>query len=353
MTSIRETVMQGLTDGAVTVGKDLTVFAIKQAAEPPLRRFLARLTGKAILKAEENAEDFVQLLAERVERLESLPTSPAQLVAAASEDPDFAAVIHSAVLGAARTNSRERHALLAQAVAQRLVATPGSVRAVASNLAVETIPRLANVHLEILGLLAVIWGIRPRDLIPAEPAENDEGEQSVAEVSAMRAAVTPYRDWLMAQLEVYRQTESVTDDSFAHLVSAACITFERKVRRDLKDVLLPGRSGGAWHRRTMFDTVMRSEGLILYKDAWDRWIDDLWTAGLQHARPTPTGLLIGCTVHDAKAGNATALEWEWADVGAAADVPINDTVWDGRGINHNFMDKLERELRDRGIRRMP
>ncbi len=133
---------------------------------------------------------------------------------AALEDPDFTATLENAVYGSARTNSRERHKVLATIVAERLKADGGGVKASASNMAVEILPRLAGVHLEWLGLLAVIYTIRADWLIPDEAHADENWMQQ-------REAVAPfasrYIDWLRDQLRPYRHIGDFSDSIAASL----------------------------------------------------------------------------------------------------------------------------------------
>jgi hypothetical protein len=312
------------------IGADVAKTLFTSVARPWLKRYFERFRPAAQVKAYANAEDFLVGLVRRVEILEA---STANVLETALEDPDVAAVLQSALLGAARTSSHQRHEILARAVAERLTADGGSVRAVASSLAVETVHKLATPHLDVLGLLAVIYTIRPNPSMTA------------GEFSAEGAA--RYADWFHTQFAHYTTVSELSTDTLAHLAASSCIILGRRVRRDLVKALLPNEPGRdkrafAWNSDAVRLPLVRVVG-------HGSPVKALWDAGLQTALPTPAGQLIGCAVHDAKAGTENAVNWEWA-VGRpiAADL-VDQDVWDGRAIDRHFVQRLVHELQLHGI----
>lgn len=215
----------------------------------------------------------------------------------------------------------------------------------ASTLAVEAIPRLATEHLDMLGLLAVIFGIRAKWLLPDESGVTNDSWPAFDAIAHAKAA--EYADWLGHQLTPYAALADPSPDTFGHLVAAGCITYDLKVRRKLDAVLSPitrGENEGVRPSDFAFPLALRSVEPVWYGG----WLDRQWVA-LQHARPTPAGMLIGCAVHDAKVGSTSATDWQWGEPGAAVQQhAVDDEIWDGhRQINKKFLECLEAEFEDR------
>ena len=109
----------------------------------PAERLIKRVFGRdatATKIAENNTLEFLSRLSVRVEKLEgenAKDSTAADRIKAALSDPDVAFSFREAILSSARTGSKRRHELLAQAVAERLNAKPDSAKAVASNQALK------------------------------------------------------------------------------------------------------------------------------------------------------------------------------------------------------------------------
>lgn len=325
---------------AIAISGGVGTEILKTAARPWVERFFRDHRPVAIATAMANADAFATELDARMRRLESA-TDYAERLRASLTDPDVAATLQTAILGAARTSSTQRHRVLADLVAERLKADRESARAVAGSLAVEVMPRLSASHLEWLGLLAVIYTMRLDSVVPDErvPGLTYEEAQAVA-----RPAVEEYRSWLDRQLAVYESLPPFNPDVAAHLVSASVITYERSVRRELAETLLP-RPKGPPHRGTTFNVYLRSATQSL---AWrGGWLGDAWAAGLQHGRPTPAGLLIGCSVHDHKTGGGATSEWEWSEAAAGDGAVLDEQVWDGSRLDDRLVDAIEKALGER------
>ena len=350
---ISASVIAGAAEGLASVAAK----GLSAVAKGWIDRFLDEQEPVAIEKANQNVAAFLEDLTARVTALEQ---DPAGKIGAALQDPDAAVTLREAVLGAGRSSSRLRHRILADAVAERLHAEADSTRAVASSMAVDAIPRLASDHLSILGLLALIYGIRPNHLYPPAEVDKSTREWSAA-ITAVRPYAETYSSWFAEQLAPYEDLKPPGRDFFAHLVSAGCVVFELGITRDLSRILLPR----VQQRETdSIDDVRLApfpaavsmeirripaiqEGFGLSRG----WACELWEAGLQHARPTPAGLLIGCSVHDAKTGSRAVESWEWATAETFDGVIREPDVWDGDRLHRRFVDAMERALAERLQRR--
>jgi hypothetical protein len=330
-------------DVAVSLVASGAYDVIKAEAKRWIDLRFAEHTAEVRATAEANKDAFLVDLAGRVKRLEdstSGDTSLRERLAASFKDPDVSATLQSAVVAAARTSSAERHSVLADVIAARLSAPAGTTRAVASSFAVEIVPRLAAEHLEILGLLSVIYGPRPSNFRLSDDAPISEEE--------FESFAKAYAAWLSSALAPYKSIP-LLEASYAHLVAASCIIFEQKVARELTPALLPAGTRYGTRGARMRHEFFEHEALH-----FNGWLDPLWTAGsLQHARPTPAGLLIGAAVHDAKVGSASLASVEWAEPHELVDNIVSNEVWDGQRIGRDFFRALEEEIRsytDRGGR---
>ena len=326
--------------------------------QPWIDQYFDRYLPAARRAAERNTIDFLATLSLRVQALEGA-ASQAQMVErveSALNDPDVAFTFHEAVLSGARTGSRARHELLAQIVAERLRATPNSSKAVASNQAVEVIKHLSTEHLEVLGLLALIHAVRPPGLIPLDLASPDEKSDWTDEAQKMaEAQAAAYAEWYREQRSLYQMPLSATDALFAHLGATGCVLFERSVLRSLTRALWPHRRPEVSDRNTpFFAALQRHLGITKYDfiDGSTRF-SELWKRGLQHALPTPTGVLIGLAVHSQKCGQDFTQQWEWSPDLVGTDPIIRNQVWDGQRLDQRFLKALDKEIKDRAERGVP
>ncbi|HLL50803.1 MAG TPA: LPO_1073/Vpar_1526 family protein [Thermomicrobiales bacterium] len=293
-------------------------------------------------KAAENAASFLGALSAQLSRLEQRGGAPTEgNLDATLSDPDVAATVRTAIIGAARTENSTKHAVLARAVAERLVASAESNEALASVLAVDAIPKLSAAHLRFLGIAAVVYVVRP------EPYRFGEREGHIAMQTDQ-----PRRDrfgtWLTSVLERLHLGIVLGDLELVHLVSTGCITYERKLKRDLHVTLAPSHAELADPRAFLTAQYHVAEFLAL--DPTGRDLSDLWEFGLQHVTLTPAGRLIGAAVYESVGGDPDDVGW--SKVAPVPDQVINDAVWDGRTIREEFMEALDREVRNRAERRV-
>jgi hypothetical protein len=292
--------------------------------------------------AAQNAAKFLVKFSQTVERMEareSLLIAPS--IDAALSDPDVATTVRTAVVGAARTSNEQKQAALARSVVERLMATPESVEAVASNLAVESIPHLSAADLQLLGLAAVVYAIRPPYdilLFSVDPEPQSEGWNPI----------TPYGRWLRSALETNSLDLNLGDLQWIHLAACSCIVYERKLRKDLGSTLLPN-GVEILDPRGMID-LRYDLGIFVHQAPIGRDLNNLWEAGLQHCTLTPVGLLIGAAVHEARTGVRVEVPWNYNS--RSRTFEVQDLVWDGDRISERFLEVLDRVVKDRAERRV-
>jgi hypothetical protein len=290
------------------------------------RSWIADAIGESVptanAKAEENALALARELDARLGHLELLPHLGSETlrdtVRAALEDPDLVATIHQGVLIGARTSSRERHQILASVIAERLRAKTDTSKATAGNLAVTAVQHLGADHLQILGLLALVHVARP-DL----GSESDEASEAIdgPEASKIRNARSTERgdrfvEWLSRSLQVHGLPANVDEGALRHLSAAACLIVDSSAELTLEKALRPSDELGEPHRyfnshrhygAALLNFLDGREGAVVGPK-----LRQLWWNSLQHAIPTPSGLLIGLAVHDARTGESEVNKWEWA-----------------------------------------
>lgn len=71
-------------------------------------------------------------------------------------DPDFSALLKDGIIASARTNSIEKHKLLAFILAEKLTTEPDSLDSLLANKAVEIVPSISVTHLKLLAIITLI-----------------------------------------------------------------------------------------------------------------------------------------------------------------------------------------------------
>lgn len=110
-------------------------------------------------KAKENSINFLIELGLRVNKLENKINDDLESKERMLEvlsDPDFSALLKDAVIASARTNSIEKHKLLAFILAEKLTSKPDSLDSLLANKAVEIVPSLSVTHLKLLAIITLI-----------------------------------------------------------------------------------------------------------------------------------------------------------------------------------------------------
>lgn len=298
---------------------------------------LVRGQGPAVQKA--SAENALAMLLDLQARLKSLEEGQ---VEAALRNPDVAATLREGIVGAARTSDESKHRLLARAVAERVVAKDESTHALASNLAVEIVPRLTLAQLNFLAVAALVYAVRPDGLPLEENASLDNrGAVTEAESEAIRAYL-PWLKNMLSRLDLRSVRVAETDE--AHLVSNGCIVRELSVRRDLIKALTPfgpriltiASSGHLGYELTEY----------MHLDNDGREIQSIWNHRLEHVTLTPTGTLIGSTYLELRTGHDVDVERAMSTA-LTPGLEVDDGVWDGRYIREDFLRTLDDEIKSR------
>jgi hypothetical protein len=242
---------------------------------------------KAKETAQKNALVFLNDLALRVKEIEAALRQTGQTrepIERALDDPDFAAILKTALIASARTSNADKHEILARAVADRLNSPPEGLVALTSALAIDALPHLSANHLNFLGVAAVVYHIRPVPFPPELASHERFGEWYVA--------------WLTQQLAGCLPGLQMTYVDYAHLVSVGCIQYDTIGSRDIKRVLNPPNP----------ETHPWPADKFLSENPLGKHLSDLWKT-MNHASLTTTGQLIGIYVHDLTTTQKTTIDW--------------------------------------------
>ena len=158
-------------------------------------------------------------LAERVQSLEANGRLAGERAAAEQQHPQFSITLQSALVRAAQTENREKHQLLADLIAERLVSEGESLTTLASQMAVDAIALATPRQLRLLALCPFVEEIRPRD------------------------AVDNHCLWLDVCLRPFEELEFYRIDAM-HLAALSCVLFDQTSEKDLA-VSLGLNSGGS------------------------------------------------------------------------------------------------------------
>ena len=163
----------------------------------------------AIKAAQINTVNFlgqVNVCLEGQQQIENIEDKKQQ----ALSDPDYTSLFQEAVLGAARTNSEQKHKLLARLVTDRLTAEPDSLQALSVHMACNAVPQLSKMHLKLLGVLYIIRHQPAPSYIMDLPYDEriDVGNK-----------------WCLTEIAPFIPIGGLTDLDFAHLTAVSCITY--------------------------------------------------------------------------------------------------------------------------------
>lgn len=190
-------------------------------------------------------------------------------------DPDFAATLETATRAASRTSDSERHALLARLVTERLVAQPASVESVATVTAIEVLPRLAPVHVEMLGLLTAVTTLRPEWW----------GDYDVASAGE-------HVEWIVNFLSLYDLEIAYDYQDVLHLASVGCVRIDERERLPEYSFLIENQPGDVTVPHWFAEHPVGKR------------LTACWVKGLGSATQLPVGLQIGWAVYQRRAEGA-------------------------------------------------
>jgi len=244
----------------------------------------------AIINAQNNAINFlgqVNICLQGQQQIEGIESKTKD----ALSDPDYTILFQEAVLGAARTDSEQKHKILARLVTDRLSAEPDSLRNLAAHMACNAIPQLSNTHLKLLGLLYIIRNYPAPSYIMSLPYDN-------------RIAIGT--KWFLSEIASLIPSGEVTNFDFAQLAAVSCITYVPEVPLSLLSNI--GEEPDCWKLPcVVFDKLITYEEQVHHGRI--RWILEIgedqigesllsiWTnSDMRKASLTPAGSLIGMHV---------------------------------------------------------
>lgn len=238
-------------------------------------------------KLNENLNNFVNRLAERVTRLEAdIPAEKASVFEESMSDPSASLMMRKALLSGAVTDNDDRHAILSELIAQRLTADADDMIALAGGAASDVVSSLSSRHIHILGIMATLYKIRP--LQPGKADSQEIYDKAIA-------------GWWNGQLEQLctDNAEKATGLDFDHLVGTGCIRLSIG-GHNLKDVFSLKTEKGQYS--------ITEEVLEQYP--WWSTIHKLWGLGMSNASLTSIGSLIGVLYHDEVLKVRTNINWD-------------------------------------------
>ncbi len=237
-------------------------------------------------QALKNSESFMQNTGKQLQVIvQNTQNSPVtvQLINDNFRDPDFSATLQEATIASARTNSEEKHILLARLIAERVTAKPEELVSLVSSSAVDAIRQLSSKHLHILGLAALVYQIRPVNFPANLPPE-------VVEVQA--------KQWWDKQLSaLLAQAKELNNVEIRHLVSVSCVDHDTIFSRNLNEILKSGF--GKWNTQKFLEESENGKKLL-----------EIFKSTVEHITLTSTGMLIGVLVHDQVTGIHTVIDWK-------------------------------------------
>jgi hypothetical protein len=244
---------------------------------------------KAQEMAMQNSLEFLAEVAQRVHQLELEAKDDQKIkqqIESALEDPDFSALLKDALIASSRTDSEEKHKILARIVSERLYSQSEGLLALTSTLACNAVKHLTLKQIRLLGLITFVGHIRP-DEIPIGVRSENYGRW--------------YAEWLAARLSLHLPIELPRGIDFSHLESVSCIQYQMTIYWDLKKLLRPPSTefGHSW---SFEDFIQNNEQ--------GKQLNELWKSGVKHVKPTTTGYLIGIYVHDELGKERTIIDWE-------------------------------------------
>ncbi len=245
---------------------------------------------KAQETATQNSLEFLAEVAQRVHQLELEAKDDQKIkqqIESALEDPDFSALLKDALIASSRTDSEEKHKVLARIVSERLRSQSEGLLALTSTLACDAVKHLTLKQIRLLGIVTLIGHIRPTEF--------------PVNVRKPETLGRWYSIWWAEQLAFHLPIESPMYLDLSHLESVSCIQYQMSVYQNLKVVMsMPSaKFGQNW---PFDDLIQNSEQ--------GRQLNELWESGLSHSRPTTVGHLIGIYVHDGLTKERTIVDWE-------------------------------------------
>jgi predicted nucleic acid-binding protein len=229
-------------------------------------------------KANENMTNYLNELSQRIKELEEKQLAPPQQIEAVQKEPDFYVLLRNALIAAAQTDDKEKHALLSRLVSERLCTHSESTLSLASQAACEAISRLNSRQLRILGLQVNLVYVTP--ILPVGVTQQQH--------------LSNFEQWLALRLVPFSEC-TVSRSDLDHLVAVSAIHYEPILTRDLSEIL-----------RDKSNSPLFSFEAWKHNYPYASKIVDLWENHLlKSVTLTSIGQIIGVYVSDLVTGNRT------------------------------------------------
>lgn len=233
-------------------------------------------------RATENTMDFLNELAQKVKQLEESKQISQEKINSAQDYPDFSVMLQKALLASAQTDNKDKHAILARLVSERLKTEPESILALGSKMACDAISYATANQLMILGLAINFYGIRPN---PYPSLGVNEANFQIW-----------LDNWLIIRLKPY-QNITFRDIDITHLESLSCLKVNTFIGRNLNDMFQ--KDNFIYDFEKMRDITLKDSMKII------------WEQGLQKIDLTTVGQIIGVYVSDLLTNTTTTFDgWE-------------------------------------------
>lgn len=238
-------------------------------------------------KAEKNIKQFAKKLSSRLERLESeLDELKKFIFQDALQSPNTAFLFEKAIRESAATDCDERHALLAELIAQRLSSGGEDIVALAGNTACGLINLISVRQINLLALLTVLYEIRPL-------------EKKIATRDPHEVVQFILRWWESQLSKILHKfdVKSINRLDIEHLAAVGCLRI----------------SIGSKNLKSILSSNILDKNLILSENDLNACS---WYASLKcqeepfsHCNLTTTGILIGILHFDSLNNTKTVINW--------------------------------------------
>ncbi len=241
--------------------------------------------------AQNNAQAMVDLLTTKVAALEERGEINDEMFNRAFSDPSFNRVLQKTLMGAAETNSQQKHELLAGIIAERLKASTDSIIGVSAGLVSDAIGNCTARQLKILGFCSNSQNFSPQIEARGEASAIEGGwvvgrEQSIQILKrTFESRFSPYVDLKIGSVDS------------AHLEGLSCISVLRFGHKDIAAIL-----GHNWKVGEYNLTIADLESFPVGQNFLR-----LWNGGADTMSPTSIGMMIGIMVGDRLVGGQTSM----------------------------------------------
>lgn len=238
-------------------------------------------------KIESNAHNFIIRLADRVSRLEQeLPSDERSVFDDALEHPGTSLLMKRALVSAAATDNEDRHSILSELITQRLTAGEDDMIALSGAAACDVVSALASRHIRLLGVMSVLFDIRPSQVIRFE-------SQDAYDVGC--------KGWWNDQMKLLCDSSlmQVQGIDIKHLEGVSCL--RTSIGGHNLDQIMK--------LATPADMPFSPTRGVFEELGWWAPLQHIWEVGVKQATLTSTGALIGILYHDRILGKQTEITW--------------------------------------------